>query len=358
MSVLGPRALNRALLERQMLLERRRMPVADALEHLVGLQAQVPDQPYYGLWSRLEGFRPHELGRMVEEREAVRLALMRATLHLVTAPDCLALRPVMAGALERAYRSSSPFARAVAGLDEEEVVAHGLALLDERPRGNAELGRALQERWPDRDHLALAYTVHYLGSLVQMPPRGVWGKRGRAILTPAESWLGRPFATDDTADEVALRYLAAFGPATVADLSSWSGLTGLREVIDRLRPGLRAFRDERGRELLDVPDAPLPDPETPAAPRFLPEYDNALLGHADRSRIVPDRARAAGGLGSPLLIDGFLGGTWRLTVERGTATLEIAPFERLGSGEAEAVREEGGRLLAFAAPDASHDVRL
>jgi len=361
--VLSLRALNRALLERQMLLRRRTMAVPDAIEHLVGMQAQNPGDPYVALWSRLEGYNPVDLGEMVTDRRAVRLALMRATVHLVTARDCVTIRPVVQSVLERTF-SSQAFARNTAGVDTEALLTAGRALLEERPRGVSELGRLLQECWPDRDATSLAYAVHYRLPLVQLPPRGVWGAGGRAICTTAESWLGEPLAPEDSADALMLRYLAAFGPATVGDMRTWSGLSGLREVVERLRPRLRTFRDEQGRELFDLPDAPLPHPETPAPPRFLPEFDNALLSHADRSRVVDDEHRKrwvasnTGGYGS-VLVDGFFRGTWKIEREGSGGTLRVWPAEPLSSQDRAALEEEGAGLLTFAAADApAHDVQV
>jgi hypothetical protein len=363
--VLGRRALNRALLERQLLLRRRELPISDAIEHLVGMQAQVPRDPYVALWSRLEGFRPEELGRMINEREAVRLPLLRTTLHLVTAQDCLRMRPVLQSVLERGLVSGSPFGRNLAGMDFAELVDVGREVLEQQPRTTAGLRRVLAERWPERDPASLAYGVHYLLPIVQLPPRGVWGSRGEPVWTTVEGWLGRPLDTDTGPDRLVLRYLAAFGPATVADIRTWSWLTGLKEVVERLRPRLRTFRDERGRELLDLPDAPRPDPDTPAPVRFLPQYDNVSLSHADRARIVDDAYRqrllrsgdgtAFGGV----LVDGFGRAIWRLAKAPGMATISIEPDGPLSASERDEIEGEAMRLLGFLAGDgATHEVRF
>lgn len=356
--VLSQRALNQALLERQLLLRRETMSVDDALECLVGMQAQAPLAPYVGLWSRLDAFRTEELSRRVTDRRAVRAAAMlRATIHLHTARDALGLRPVLQPMLERTFRSS-PFARNVAGLDMAELLAAGRQALEDQPLTVAGLSRRLGERWPDRDAASLAYAVRFLVPLVQVPPRGVWGANGPAALATLESWVGRPLAPDPTPDAFVLRYLAAYGPATVADIATWSWLTGLREVVERLRPALRVFRDERGRELFDVPDGPLPDPELPVPVRYLPEYDNAILSHADRTRIVPEGRKVPlppgnGGAIGTFLVDGFLRGTWRVERRDAVATLIVEPDTALAPAERVDLEEEGEALIEFAASEST-----
>ena len=350
--VLGPRELNRATLERQMLLRRRKLPALDAIEHLVGMQAQAPAPPYVGLWTRLKEFRPDELGRLILDRHAVRIALMRNTVHLVSAQDCLALRPLMQPVLDRTLYSTRANRAHLEGIDIEALIAAGRALLEEEPHTAKELGELLQEQWPDRDPTSLARAIRHLLPLVQVPPRGVWGKSGPAAHTTAESWLGRPLDQSPSIEETILRYLRAFGPATVKDVQTWSGLSRLGGVIERLRPRLRIFRDESGKELFDVPDAQMPDPETPAPPRFLPEFDNLILSHADRTRFIAEEYRKAlasknGMVPAAILVDGFVRGTWKIERSRGRASLEIKPFELLTREDRNALVEEGERLIRF-----------
>ncbi|HET9138063.1 winged helix DNA-binding domain-containing protein [Actinophytocola sp.] len=353
---LSPRALNRATLQRQLLLSRVVRPVGEVLEHLVGLQAQAPNAPYVGLWSRLANFAPQELADLITGRAAVRTTLMRATIHLVTARDCHALRPVIRPVVERVF-AGSVFARKIADLDVDELLAVGRKHLAEQPLTRAELGPLLARRWPGQDVDALAYTISYGLPLVQVPPRGVWGETGPAAWTPVESWLGPPAGPAADVDEVVLRYLAAFGPASTMDVQAWSGLTRLREVLERLRSRLHVFRDESGRELFDLPDAPRPDPDTPAPVRFLPEYDNVLLGHADRSRFVLGKRPVVlfagnGATMGNLLLDGCYQGTWRTDRARRGVTLFVDPFGPLSTQDAGEVVAEAGRLLAFLAADA------
>ena len=181
---------------------------------------------------------------------------------------------------------------------------------------------------------------------MQVTPRGLWGRSGRSAFTTLESWVGAPIATDQAPDDLAMRYLKVFGPATPADLRAWSGLPGAAGTIERQRPRLRTFRDEQGRELFDAPRAPLPDPETPAPVRFLPEFDNVVLGHEDRSRIIAPDTKLWTEVGWGLvLVDGFTAARWRAFLDEGR--LRIEAFRRLTRSERTDIEAEGHRLLAF-----------
>jgi hypothetical protein len=345
---LSRRALNRALLARQLLLERRKQPAADVIEHLVGMQAQEPQAPYIGLWNRIEGFDPEELSGLIERREAVRASLMRSTIHLVTARDALTLRPLIQPVLERTFRGSA-YSKQLGGAPLGELLAHGRRLIDEQPRTRAELGPLLAERWPDADPGSLSAAIGFLVPGVQVPPRGLWRRSGQARWAGAGAWLGRELDPSPSRAELLTRYLNAFGPASVKDAQAWSGLTRLREVAKEL--DLVAYEDENGTELLDVPEAPLPDESTPAPPRFLAPFDNAILGHADRGRILPRELRDLAyrdRLMRTFLVDGSVAGTWRV---EGSA-LVVQPFAPLERTDRDAVHEEAERLLAFRPPHA------
>jgi hypothetical protein len=361
--VLDQRTLNRALLDRQLLLRRQPMSVRRALEHLVGLQAQAPDPPYVGLWARLEGFDPAELGELVTDRTAIRATLMRGTIHLVTAADGLAIRTLMQPMLERGVYTNSSFGRhRLDGVDIDKLLAAGRQLVEERPRTPAELREALGPLWPDREPASLAQAVRGLLPMVHVPPRGVWRRSGPVAVTTFEAWLGRgPVdAADAGIDALVLRYLAAFGPASVLDAQTWSGLTRLGEVFDRLRPRLRTYRDESGRELFDRADTEspgLPDADVPAPVRLLAEFDNLTLSHADRTRVIADEhrrriAKRNGMVPGMVLVDGFVQGVWKATCRGGSTTLRVEPFGRLSRRDRDAVRAEGAALLAFLGAEA------
>ncbi|MEU4540849.1 winged helix DNA-binding domain-containing protein [Streptosporangium sp. NPDC023825] len=357
METLTRRGLNRATLERQLLLRRTRLPTLAVVERLVGLQAQDPDPPYIGLWSRIDAFRIDDLTRALHRREVVRATMFRGTQHLVAAEDYLWLRPLLQPMLDRWQKGG--FGRSTAGLDLGELAAAARTILGRSTLTRPELGRALAERWPGRDPVALARSVQGLLPVVHPPPDGTWGRRGTTPFVLAEHWLGRPPAAGPSAGELVVRYLAAFGPATVRDIQAWSGMTRLGEVVDALRPRLRVFGSEDGRELFDLPEAPRPDPDVPAPVRFLAALDNVVLAHADRTRVVSADRRGHVVVEAAVTVDGFVRGLWNVRRDRGTATLVVRLFEPLSGQEEAAVTEEGARLLRFAAPDAGdHDIRF
>lgn len=330
----------------------------DALDRLVGMQSQAPLAPYVGLWSRLEGFQPDGLSERMLDRRVVRaMGMLRGTIHLLSREDALALRPILQRMLDGTFRSN-PFRRNIDGLDLAELGAAGREELDAEPLTVAALATRLAARWPEYDPISMAYAVRYLLPTVQVTPRGVWGTTGPTRLATLETWLGQPVGTADAPDPFVLRYLAAFGPASVADMTTWSWLTGLRDVVERLHPNLRTFRDEGGRELFDVPDGALPDPDVPAPPRFLPEYDNVLLSHAHRTRIVPTGRKVPlppgnGAAIGTFLVHGFLAGTWRIERAKEVATLRIAPDRALTQADRTALEAEGDALLGFLVGEAA-----
>ncbi|MEW2121634.1 winged helix DNA-binding domain-containing protein [Streptomyces sp. NPDC005474] len=355
--VLGPRALNRATLARQLLLTRSPMTAKDALAHLLGLQAQNVRPPYYALAARLDGFVPEELSRLMADREAVRIVTMRSTIHTHTADDCRTLRPLVQPARDRELTN---FRKGLVGVDLDRLAALARDLVETEPRTMKQLREALLVEWPHADPQSLSVAARCLLPLVQVTPRGLWGRSGQVALTTAEHWLGRATAPDPAPllEPTVLRYLAAFGPASVKDMQTWAGLTRLRDAFERLRPRLLTFRDERGTELFDLPDAPRPAPDTPAPPRFLPEFDNLLLSHADRTRVVPADLKGRTWTGNQahraLLVDGFLAGLWRLE----DRTLTVEPFGDFTKDQWAAVAEEGERLLAVLHGPAAYDIRL
>ncbi|MEU8978225.1 winged helix DNA-binding domain-containing protein [Streptomyces sp. NPDC048309] len=355
--VLDTRALNRATLDRQLLLRRSTLSAQAAVEHLLGLQAQNVKPPYYALAARLEGFRPEALSAAMEARDVVRIVTMRSTIHTHTAADALTLRPLVQAARDRELGA---FRKGLAGVDLERLAAVSRELVEAEPRTMKQLREALLAKWPDADPFALSVAARCRLPLVQVTPRGLWGRSGQVALTTAEHWLGRPAEPAPAPDGTVLRYLAAFGPASVKDMQTWAGLTRLREVFERLRPQLVTFRDERGVELFDLPDAPRPDADTPAPPRFLPEFDNLLLSHADRSRVVPAGLKGRTWQGNQayctLLVDGFLAGVWRQEGE----ILTIEPFGGLTKAQRDEVTEEAERMLqVMAGPSSSsYDIRF
>lgn len=350
MTVLDNRALNRAALARQHLLTRSDTSVPEAVAHLCGLQAQRPQEPFIALWSRLAGFAPGRLDDALTGRTVVRTHLMRRTLHLLTSADALAWRARHDTMLRQ--RVLGTYRRELSGIDIDEVAAAGRTVMaDGRPRTMSELVHAVEERWPGRPRRALGeLLVAALVPMAQLPPRGLWQHTAGVRNLPLAAWLGRdidplPARGDDPVGQQLLRrYLAAYGPATSADLRAWCGLAGLPAAVEAAREELAVFRDEHGRELLDLPGAPRPDPDTPAPVRFLPAFDNAILGYADRSRIIdaPHLGLSVAGH-RVVLIDGRVSATWTVHDHR----LHVAPLRPLTAVEEEAVHAEAQGLTAF-----------
>ena len=350
------RSRNRAVLARQLLLDRVTLAPLRAVERLVGMQAQTPRSPYTALWSRLRDFDPMSLSQLIATRRAVRIALMRSTIHLVSAADALLLRPLMAPIIMRELTVPN-WRVPLEGLDLSAVAVRARRLLEEQPRTPGQLGAALAQTWPEREPRALAHAARSLLPLVQIPPRGLWDRSGATTLSTAEQWLDATLVSDASWDGVALRYLAAFGPATAADLVTWCRVTGLAEVIARLRPRLRVLHDEDGRELFDLPRAPRPPAATPAQPRFLPDFDNLLLSHADRNHVFADDHRSIlqssnGVLPGTLLVDGFVVGAWTIERDGAAARVLIRSLETIPVSHHEAIRAEGRGLLTLLAPQA------
>jgi Winged helix DNA-binding domain len=361
MTVLDTRALNRATLARQLLLDRADLPVIDAVAHLCGLQAQEPQEPFVGLWSRLRGFDPTALSDLLIQRSVVRTHLMRRTVHLLTADDALAWRARHDAMLRQ--RVLGNYRRELDGVDLDELAAAGREVLaDDEPRSMTELARALAHRWPAPGPRALGeMLIAALIPVAQSPPRGLWRTAAGVRNMPLHSWLGRdidppaPDGSDPVGEALVRRYLAAFGPAATADLRAWCGLAGLPAAVAAIRDELIAFRDERGRKLLDLPEAPRPDPDTPAPVRFLPAFDNAILGYHDRGRIVDDVHRGLSVAGARVvLVDGRVAATW--DVEAGTVT--VTPLRRFSRADHATVAEQGQELASFLSDDDSDRVRI
>lgn len=358
--VLTRRALNRATLARQLLLARRELPVPAAVHHLAGLNAQEPNIAYLSLWARLRGFRQPDLTDRLTDRTVVRTIAFRGTQHLVSGTDVRWLRPVLQPLLTRMQRNT--FGRRTPGVDLGELVETARRLITGQTLTRPELGRLLQDRWPDLDRTALAWSVQYLEPILHPAPSGTWNTRGPTPFQLATDVLG-PLDPEPTPDRLVRCYLAAFGPATIADIRTWSGVSGLREVVASIRADLVSFTDDNGRQLFDLPDASRPDPDVPASVRFLPAFDNLMLAYADRTRLMSDDDRrricVEDYIAPTLLLDGMARGTWTINYQAGTTLLTIQPFHRLTRTDRTNVADEGARLLDFAAPnDETHNIRI
>ncbi|WP_426751500.1 winged helix DNA-binding domain-containing protein [Myxococcus sp. Y35] len=349
------RALNRATLARQLLLERGTVSVLEAVERLLALQAQQARPPFIGLWSRVSGFERGALLSLLQRREVVRATLMRGTLHLASAKDYLHLRASFTPLLEASV--ASVLRERAKGLDIAPLVKECRAFFEEAPRTFEALRDHLVARHPEKDERAMGFAVRMFLPLIQVPTEAEWGYPGTTDFAVAESWLGTSLRTEADLSTLVLRYLAALGPASVADAQTWSGLKRLRPVFESLRPSLRTFRDESGRELFDLPKAPRPDEDTPAPARFLPDFDSLVLGHDDRARLVDDAYRSrliTKNLRVPatFLVDGFVAGTWTVERKRALAALVVEPFAPLKKKDRDALAKEGEALLRFVEPEA------
>ncbi|MGP4026639.1 winged helix DNA-binding domain-containing protein [Actinomadura sp. 3N407] len=358
MRILDRRTLNRAALERQLLLKRSHMPARDAVARLVAIQAQETNMPYLGLWTRLAGFRRQELTDLMTDRSVVRASILRGTQHMALAEDYLWLRPLVRDSILRGRQAA--FGRVTKDWDLDELATEARKLLDGRTLTRPQLARSLAELWPGRDLQALGWSVQALLPIVHPPPSGTWNTGGATPFALAEDWIGKPLH-DTAPDRLIRRYLAAFGPASVKDFQMWSGLRRMDAAFAELRSTLEVYKDENGVELFDLPGAPLPEGDVPAPIRFLPFFDNLILAYADRTRLMTDEHRkvvCVGAVTKPtLLIDGRVHGIWSFEhdkkAQRAGVTIDLfAPLPDEG-----AVEEEAGRLLRFAAPDASHTVR-
>ncbi|QVQ54545.1 AlkZ family DNA glycosylase [Spiractinospora alimapuensis] len=359
---LTARQLNRATLHRQMLLSRADLPVVPAVEHLLGLNAQDPNPPYLALWSRLTAFRIQDLTEGIESHALVRSTMMRATQHLVSTADFPFLRAALAPLLRRVQRTA--FGSRTRGVDLEALVTEAREILAaEKVLTRPMLGRLLAQSRPGVEPSALGWSVQYLLPLIHPAPSGTWNVRGATPFALAD-WTGvRSAATKEDVRRLVHRYLAAFGPASVPDARVWSGAPGLREVFAELRPELRVFRDEEGRELYDLPDAPLPPEDTPAPVRLLPEFDATVLAHADRRRVMTDEVRAlvcdGAAVAATVLVDGTVAGTWTRTSGKDTAAVTVRAIRPLTEEERANIESEAHRLLGFTDPDAGEwDVRV
>jgi Winged helix DNA-binding domain len=345
---LSQRELNRALLARQLLIERRQLTASAAIARVTGLQAQASVPPFVGLWTRLAGFRESELQELIDRREIVRATMMRHTIHFVTADDYVWLRPTIQAALDANFGSQTR--KRLAGVDIEPFLEAARTKFAKRPLTFAEVKELIRSLAPDSDVDALSYGVRTHLALISVPSGSSrWRFGGRAPFVLAENWLGRPLAEPDPR-EMVRRYLAAFGPATPGDATAWSGVGGMRAVFEALRDELRVFRDEAGRELFDVPDAPLPPADLDVPVRFLPEYDNTLLGHRDRTRVIADEHRPLvyighGLMSGTVLIDGFAAASWRVR----DSELALEPFRKLTKVEKQAIEPEAEALRAWLA---------
>jgi hypothetical protein len=340
------RQLNRTYLRRQLLLEPDARPVSDVVAHLVAVQAQEVDAPYIGLWTRMAAFRHDDLTTALAGRDVVRGGLLRGTQHITTGTDYRWLRPLITQRIGRAGLSA--FAKPLAGLDLDELSTVGRKILAGQVLTRPALAKRLGELYPDRQPMPLAWALQHQLAMIHPPPTGTWRRRGHVSCALAEDWLGGPLEDNPTVRTLLRRYLASCGPASATDLQNWTGLRKLRGDVEALRGELTVYHDESGRELFDLPELSLADPDEPAPVRFLPEFDNLVLSHEDRTRIISDadRARVCPGYSvvrATFLVDGFVAGTWMIQGD----VVRVEPFRRLTTTESEQVLARAEPLLRF-----------
>ena len=345
---LSLRQLNRATLARQLLLKREKVTALEAIERLMGLQSQLPRPPYVGLWTRLEGFERKALLDLYEKRAVVRATSMRGTLHLLTAKDFLQFRAVFTAMLEKSI--AQVLRERAAGLEVGRVCAQAETFLADGPRTFEEIRGHLVSLNPKVNDRALGFAVRCGLHLVQVPGDGTWGFPTDAKFALSKAWLKKPSATDEDAAPLVMRYLAAFGPATVADMQAWSGLKDLGPAFERVRAKLKVF--EGARELFDLPKAPRPDDSVPAPVRFLPDFDNLVLAHAERSRLIDDAHRPLVATKNlqilpTVLVDGRVAATWNVKATKTAAVLSVRAFGAVTKAQREEAKVEGARLLEF-----------
>jgi hypothetical protein len=346
-------ALNRALLARQMLLRRQRVPPLAAIERLVGMQAQEARPPFVGLWARVVGFKREQLHRLFHNRSVVRATAMRCTIHLLSTRDYLRFRAALQPALTAALRS---LGERTVRIDIDRLVKIAREHLDASPCTFEAIRTKLESLGDVADVRAAAYAIRTHLPLVQVPSDATWGYDAAADFALAERWLSAPLHADGSPDELILRYLAAFGPATPSDAQTWSGLRAIAPVFERLRRKLRVFQDPRGRELFDLPRAPRPPENVDAPVRLLPEFDNHVLSHTDRSRVIRDEHRKFlstmnGRVPAVFLIDGMAEGSWSIERSKHRVVLRIEPFESMPKRGREELNAEAEALLAFLHPE-------
>ncbi|MCW2855060.1 MAG: hypothetical protein JWR52_675 [Marmoricola sp.] len=352
MTTLSTRTLTRTLWLRQQLVpgERSVTGVQGMVEHLIGLQAQDNLPPYLSLAARLGSFSAADLSDRLASRDLVRMLTMRGTVHVLTPADALQLRGWVQPALDR-VSASNQLSRPAKHLTTSELESRLRPLLGEGSRPLAEIGAHLSSAHPDVAEDALRQVVRERLPLLQAPPRGLWKQSGGVAYAFADSYLGQPFGTADL-ETLVLRYLGAYGPATAADMTTWSLVTRLGPVFTAMaREGrLTTVTDESGRTLYDVPGAPIADPGLPLPPVLLGKYDNVFLSHANRDRIAPEAARkrwmgSNGGVGATLFIDGLLAGLWRLENDR----VVVEPIRTPTAAEQDGIDAEVARVEALLA---------